>query len=194
MLRLLGLTATPLPTRWSFTPSVWCSAVLPFTEENAARENAIGAGCTLFHNATEARVAWVQVPASQPDRASAFSLEINAEHFDGSYLSLAIAIPARYRRAIDRKSIISIAIQALGMPDLQASLRMNVKRGPNTYDNWHQINLNDQAQIIEFDMSNFGINPAGADNMWLDFMVTQTGTCQFAINTLSISHRLRLEF
>ena len=183
-----------LPTRWSFQPSPWGSAIPLIAQENAGRQSTIGTGCTLFHDARQARVAWLQLPASPPDRRCPFSFEIHAPGFDGSYLSLAIAIPERFCRSIDRKSIISIELHALGTAELPASLRMNAKRGPNTYENWQPIKLLGPVQIVEFDMSNFGINPASAYNMWLDFMVTQSGSWQLAINALSMSHRHRLEF
>jgi hypothetical protein len=171
--------------RWSFTPAIWRSDLWPNATKDAASGSKIGPDCKLFHDARNHAVSW---------RQDAKIFVLDADDFDGSYLSLALEIPEIHRQSISKNSILSVETNASAPDDFGASLRLNLQRGPNIYENWHPLNPQQGSTITDFDMANFGIDPAQAQSAWLDFMVLPRRSFTLSVNSLSISHRQRLEF
>ncbi|MGI1664132.1 DUF6478 family protein [Palleronia sp. KMU-117] len=181
------LPALPLHTDWAWRPAPWTSDRL--VDGGAARSGGeIAPGAKLFH---DDRAADILLDWGAFDRPP-FALRIAVGSFAGSFLSLALDLPADGVRGLRRRQILraETRVDAPGTPEIY--LRLNIRHGANTERLPQSIQPN-LPQVAEFDLFHSPFFEGAVEAVWLDLIVTAPTPGRIVIGDLVLSRRPRPE-
>ncbi len=188
-----GSTAFPRPsgTDWAWRPKLWRSA---FAQGAPAmpRDNMTNE-VVIFHDCKSAEVTLRQTRNIREIDLSPYGLEVEAFHFDGTYLSIVIEVPPESCEGLRRKHLIRLAAVIERERPSKIYARLNVKHGPNT----EQVLLtlpDDKAEtMVEFDLAYSQLNERRAERMWVDLIIESPAMNKITFRDLTLCRYPRAE-
>lgn len=195
MLPMVGSAAMRLPAGadWSWRPDPW-RARLPVTgmAEIGNRTEA-GPGVTLFHDCRLSELSLRQVRNQREADLAPFGLRLDVFRFDGSFLSLAIGLPAAAAEGLRRKHIIRLDTIVEVEKPLEIFARLNVKNGPNVEQIVRELPLGAQEVMVEFDLAHTQMNEKRVESMWVDLIFEGPQMNQVTLRDVTLCRRPRAE-
>jgi hypothetical protein len=181
------LPALPLHTDWAWRPAIWASAGDP--QSHAAASGAeIAPGAKLFHDDRAAQIALGRAGADGPPCA----LAIDVITFAGSFLSLALDLPAAGAAGLKHRHILRAETRVEAPEGSETYLRLNIRHGANT-ERLPQSIQPGRPQVAEFDLFHAPFFEGAVDAAWIDLIFTRPAPGRIVIADLVLSRRPRSE-
>lgn len=190
-----GHGAAPSPLRlagadWAWRPEAWAGAAPGAGPLPAASGVELCGGVRLFHDA-EAPELRIERPAIGPQ--GAWPLQLCAKGFDGSFLSLAIALPEAALARLERRHLLGIDVD-LGPEGASRSFaRLNLRQGPNSEALLRSLPMTEPTGT-EFDLWSIETAPDRVETGWIDLIFEAPLPMAIEIRDLVIARRPRASF
>lgn len=183
----------PANADWSWRPELW-RGPLPVPGIASARSKSVlGDEVTLFHDCDFSELTLRQLRNRREADLAPYGLRMDVFRFDGSYLSLVVALPSAATDGLKRRHLIRIeAIVEMEKP-LEIFARLNIKHGPNTDQIVRELPLNEAEVMVEFDLAYTKLNEKRVERAWLDLIFEGPEMNQVTIRDLTFSRRPRAE-
>ena len=190
--RLGSMTfARPSGTDWAWRPKIWRPAFASGGLAPAMPKDNMTNEVVIFHDCKSAEVTLRQTHNMREIDLSPYGLAIEAFHFDGNYLSIAIEVPQSSCEGLRKKHLIRLAAVIERERPSKIYARLDVKHGPNT----EQILLtlpDDQAEtMVEFDLAFSQLNERRAERMWVDLMIESPAMNKIMFRDLTLCRYAR---
>lgn len=183
----------PLHCEWAWRAVPWAARLALSPGDGLADGTVIAPGVTLHHDDPAGMVGAAQ--SATPDGPAPFALALAARPFAGSFLSLAIDLPADAAPLLPRHLLgVQVALAApLGNP---VYLRLNLRHGPNTAQLLRLVDARLQGPapaLVEFDLAYARFNPRRVTKIWCDVILTGPGPLSAELLDLAFTRRPRAE-
>ena len=184
----IGSTRFPQPpgTDWAWRPKPWRAPVTPLGIAPALSKMEMTNELVIFHDCNQAEVSLRQVRNERDTDLAPYGIDLQAFHFEGSYLSLVVEIPEESCRGLRKRHLIRLAAVIESDSPTPIHARLNVKNGPNTEQ--VLLTLPDDAPetMVEFDLAYSGLNEKRAERMWIDLMIERPAMNKVTIRDLTL--------
>ena len=183
----------PIGADWSWRPEIWRGPVRPVGAASVPTKTRIGSEATVFHDCTISELTFRQLRNTRPVDLAPFGLRMDVFGFDGSFLSLAIDLPAEATHDLRKRHVIGLdAIVEMEKP-LDLFARLNIKHGPNTEQVVRELPVNNGEAVMEFDIAYTKVNERRVERAWVDLILKEPEMNQVVLRDLTFSRRLRSE-
>ena len=150
-------------------------------------------GLALFHDATDGEVILRQTPAQTPGR---HHLDVEVFHFDGSFLSLVIDMPAQLSGGLGTGHLLGVLLDVQRERPERMFLRLNLQHGPNITQLVTERPASSDAgnQPVEFDLAEVELDGRRIDRAWIDLIPEHPAMDRLSIRELVVARRPRAQF
>lgn len=185
--------AAPHDSDWTWRPEAW-RGPLPEPGVVAVDSGAqLGDEVTLFHDCKISELTLRQLRNTREADLAPFGLRMDVFQFDGSYLSLAIDLPAPAVEGLTKAFLVRVECVVEMESPLEIFARLNIKSGPNTEKLVREVPLSSGERHVEFDLAYSKLNEKRIDKAWLDLIFEGPQMNQVVLRDLTFSRRLRAE-
>jgi hypothetical protein len=194
-LPMVGSTAfrKPATADWAWRPELW-RGPLPVPGVAAAQsKSALGEEVTLFHDCAFSELTLRQVRNQREADLAPYGLRMDVFRFDGSYLSLVVALPAAATDGLKRRHLIRLDTIVEMEKPLEIFARLNIKHGPNTEQIVRELPLHEEEVMVEFDLAYTKLNEKRVERAWLDLIFEGPEMNMVTIRDVTFSRRPRAE-
>ena len=178
---------------WAWRPDLWC---LPAPSRGFASVTSgthLGAEVALFHDCPLLQITIAQVRNLREADLAPFGLQLDVFRFGGSYLSLALELPAEALAGLGKNHVFRIQTTVEMETPLEIFARLNIKHGPNTEQIVRELPLGTEEVMVEFDLAYTKLNEKRVEKMWLDLIFEGPQMNQVTLRDLTFSRRPRAE-
>jgi hypothetical protein len=189
----IGTATFPKPsgTDWSWRPNLWNSPI-PVSGIAAIETKAkIGDEVTIFHDCRESELTLRQVRNQRERDLAPYGLRMDVFGFDGSFLSLAIELPASGAQGLQKRHLLRVDARIECERPLEIFARLNVRHGPNTEQFVRELAIEDGETMVEFDLAFSKINEKRVEGIWLDLIFDNPEMSQVTIHDLTFCRHPR---
>lgn len=189
-----GALPRPLHCDWAWRPDPWNKAIPTQHGNTVADATAIGDAVSLHHDARDACIGFAQ--QDQPGRPASKGLRIDTPGFDGSFVSLAIALPHSARTALRQRHLLGLWLAVAAPEDTRISARLNILFGPNTAQTVRDIPPEMRAPdgaLIEFDLAYCPFQERLLSHLWCDVIVSDPVPEGLTFHDIAFTLRPRAE-
>lgn len=185
--------ALPAGAVWAQRPGVWHQAAEHPVRVTPPSGTEIVPDLTLFHDCPRAEMILRQ--SISPRGAPApFTLSLDTLRFEGSFLSLAIALPEAGATALSAREIVQLDLHATLHGTTRLYGRLNLQQGPNTVQMLAEFPTPETGTTrVEFDLAYGDLRDLPVDRAWIDLIVERPTMMRLTLQDLILSRRLRAE-
>jgi hypothetical protein len=179
----------PLHSDWSHRPALWAAAVPSSDQTGLASSTPVAADTRLFHDCPLCQITLAQSPTNS--RPLAITLAV--AEFQGSYLSLAIDLPAAAARGLLKRHLIRVGAMIEAAQPTAVYARLNILNGPNTERLTDRMEGEGADRVAEFDLAYSEMDEARVDRLWLDLIFEAPRQNRITVHDLTLSRRPRAQ-
>jgi hypothetical protein len=188
-----GLPRLPLGTDWSWRADAW-RGPLPKPGLIAASDRArISDDLSLYHDCPLGEVAVRQRRNTGEDDRAPFGLGVEIFGFQGTFLSLSIALPPEAVTGLKARHLMRLDALVTADRPLRAYARLNVKHGPNLAQLVSDLAVGTGEVVAEFDLAYANIDDTRIERAWLDLIFNEVAMAGISIRDVVVSRRPRAE-
>lgn len=183
----------PGGTLWAWRPQLWRG---PLSKKGiAAVENKtpIGDELVIYHDCKISELTFRQLRNMREADLAPYGLRMDVFRFDGSFLSLALALPKQACEGMQRRHIIRLSAIVEVEKPLEIFARMNIQHGPNTAQVVVEMQMNQDEIVVEFDFAYSDLNEKRIEKMWLDLIFEGPEMNQIVLRDLTLCRYPRAE-
>lgn len=186
----------PRGTDWRWRPPMLAAPVSPAALVTPENGQAFGGELGLFHDCPLRAAILRQLPNRRAQDLAPFALRLEVFGFAGSYLSLAIPLPAAALDGLTRSHIIRAELQLDIERPLGMVARLNVENGPNT-DRLpaplEGLQPGPNRALAEFDLADTEMNENRLERAWIDLILDQPAMNAVTLRDMVVSRHPRAE-
>ena len=186
----------PLHSDWSHRPSLWRGPINPPGLASVRSKAPLDQEVTIYHDCKISEVTLRQIRNTSEIDLSPFGVRMDVFRFDGSFLSLVVALPDSAVEGLQRRHLVRVSAQVELEKPLEIFARLNIKHGPNTEQIVRELPVvhRDDEAYVEFDLAYSKLNDKRIERMWLDLIFEGPEMNQITIRDLTLSRRPRADF
>ena len=191
-----GTMALPAQADWGWRPEPWSAALMPGVWAGVAGGTVLAPGVKLFHDCPLAEIAIRQERVADAGARAPYRLAMDVLGFEGSFLSLAIDLPAPGVAGLGPAHIVEVAALLRQERRAEVFARLNVRHGPNTETLVHEFDMSAApggAVETSFDLGLEEINPRKVTHAWLDLIFEGPAMNAIALSDLTLTRRPRAD-
>ncbi len=200
-LPMVGSNAFPKPLYcdWSYRPELWRLPITPIGIAAAETKSTFGEEVTLFHDCRSSELTVRQVRNTRERDLAPFGLRMDVFQFDGSFLSLVIALPPDAAEGLKRRHLVRMNAVVEMEKRLEIFARLNVQHGPNTEQLVRELPFEDlddegRAEVeVEFDLAYTKMNEKRVERVWVDLVIENPEMSQVVLRDINFSRRPRAD-
>ncbi|MEE9454571.1 MAG: DUF6478 family protein [Paracoccaceae bacterium] len=177
--------ALPAKTKWAFRPDIWKNASEFEIQGTVLSGTELGAHVTLHHDGKNAAF-----NICRPD-GDKRALQFTFSRFDGSFVSLAFALPQSEIRKLGRHDLLRLGLESTTSEPFEAYARLNLCYGPNTEQITRMIEIGRGQSFAEFDIFYTAFEPLRAADIWIDLIINAPQNRVITITNAVILRRTR---
>ncbi len=175
----------PAKTKWAFCPDIWKTASEFEIEGTVLSGTELGAHVTLHHDGKDTAF---NICRPNGDK---HALQFTFSRFDGSFISLAFALPQSEIHKLERHDLLRIAINSTTPEPFEAFARLNLCHGPNTEQITRMIEIGRGQSFAEFDIFYTAFEPLRVADIWIDLIINAPQNRMITITNAVILRRTR---
>ena len=183
----------PANADWSWRPELWRGPLPVPGVASARNKSALGDEVTLFHDCEFSELTLRQLRNQREADLAPYGLRMDVFRFDGSYLSLVIALPPAATDGLKRRHLIRLDTIVEMEKPLEIFARLNIKHGPNTEQIVRELPLHEEEVMVEFDLAYTKLNEKRVERAWLDLIFEGPEMNMVTIRDVTFSRRPRAE-
>ncbi|KAA9006153.1 DUF6478 family protein [Histidinibacterium aquaticum] len=185
--------ARPPGTDWAWRPPLWRGA-LPVRGLAAVESGqAMGDEVAVFHDCAISELTLRQVRNLRERDLAPYGLRMDVFRFDGSFLSLAVELPAEAARDLKKRHLIRLQTIMETEYPIEVFARLNVRHGPNTEQVVRELPMNESEVLVEFDLAYTNLNEKRVEKLWVDLIFEGPEMNQVTIRDLTLCRYPRAE-
>jgi hypothetical protein len=188
-----GLPQMPLGTDWAWRPDLWRGALAEPGAVATADRTPLGEGVALYHDCPLGEVVVRQVRNDKSEDRAPYGLAIDVFGFKGSFLSLALNLPAAAVEGLKSRHLVRAEMVVDSDVPLKAFARLNIKNGPNVAQPVSALPEAGRDKVAEFDLAYADLNDRRIERAWLDLILNEAAMTRIVIRDLVLSRRPRAE-
>lgn len=188
-----GLPQMPLGTDWAWRPDLWRGALAEPGAVAATDRTPLGEGVALYHDCSLGEVVVRQVRNGKPEDRAPYGLAIDVFGFKGSFLSLALNLPAAAVEGLKSRHLVRAEMVIDSECPVKAFTRLNIKNGPNVAQPVSALPEAGRDKVAEFDLAYADLNDRRIERAWLDLILNEAAMTRIVIRDLVVSRRPRAE-
>jgi hypothetical protein len=178
-----------LHTDWAWRPTLWTGPVRPAGLVALASGAEFGQVVKVFHDCprNECSVRQVRLSGRAP-----YGVDVEVFHFGGSFLSLALDLPAAAIEGLSRRHLLRLELGIEAERPVSVFGRVNLRHGPNV----EQITLGFDAgagEVVEFDLASLALDEDRLSSGWVDVIFEAPQMNRIRIGDVTLSRRPRAE-
>lgn len=183
----------PPGTDWLWRPDLWRSRIAqPGIAADASR-TPICEGATLFHDCRLPELVLRQIRNPAAGDGAPFGLSVEVFHFDGSFLSLVLDLPAEAAAGLSLRHLIRLEAAIEAERPLEIYARLNIKHGPNVEQIVRELPRGGDETRVEFDLAYTRINEMRVERLWVDLIFGKPGMNRVHMRDVTVGRRPRAE-
>lgn len=183
----------PTGTDWAWRPTVWRTRLDVPGHAPVPDKTRIGTDIGVFHDCAQPQIILRQNRNKRDSDVAAYSLALEVFHFDGSYLSLVVDLPAAACAGLQKQHIVQLSAWVDAERPVEILARLNVRNGPNTEQILLPLPQQDGQAIVAFDLAYTQLNETRAERMWIDLMVQNPAMNRITLSDLTLCRYLRAQ-
>lgn len=185
----IGASHFPRPhgTDWSWRPTPWRGPLSIPGMSPAPTKFSLGDDVKLFHDCADPDLTLRQVRNQSERDLAPFGLRLDAFHFDGSFLSLVVDLPAESCDGLGQSHIIRVNTDIERERPSAVLARLNIAHGPNVEQMVLELPDRDRGATVEFDLAYARINDRRITGIWLDLIVQTPRMNQIVLRDLTFA-------
>lgn len=180
-------------TDWAWRPELWLGPISKMGHASAASRTQICDGATIFHDCKRSELTARQIRNTRESDIAPFGFRLDVFRFDGSFLSLALDLPAQAAQGLKQKHIIRVDMIVDMEKPLEIFARLNIKHGPNVETIVREMPLDQAEVMVEFDLGYSKINEKRVEKIWLDLIFEGPEMNQIILRDVTLTRRPRAE-
>ena len=188
-----GLPQMPLGTDWSWRPDLWRGALPQSGSVCSTDRTALGEGLALYHDCPLGEIVVRQVRNQSHEDRAPYGLAVDVFGFRGSFLSLALNLPAAAVEGLRAKHLVRAELVIDSDGPVKAYARLNIQHGPNLAQPVSTLPENGRDKLAEFDLAYVHLNDRRIERAWLDLILNEAEMTRIVIRDLVVSRRPRAE-
>ena len=194
-----ALDALYLPggTDWRWRPGFMAAKISPRGAARPEPGTRLGDGAAIWHDCAERALILEQISNPGVTDLSPFGMRLEVFGFTGSFLSLAIDLPAEALAGLTRSHVLRLEAGIVAERPINVYARLNIGHGPNIDELTERFHTFEPAmrsqQIIEFDLAYTQMNERRLDKIWLDLIFESPAMSAVELRELFLSRHLRAE-
>lgn len=183
--------ARPHGTDWSWRPEPW-RGTLPVSGLSSVPSKAkLGEDVQMFHDCSYSELTLRQLRNTREEDLAPFGLRMDVFSFDGSFLSLVVALPKDAGSGLTRQHLIRVDSIIETEKPLEIFARLNISHGPNTEHIVRELPLGDRKVTVEYDLAYSNLNEKRIENIWLDLIFEAPDMNQVVLRDLTFARHRR---
>lgn len=192
-LPLIGNAAVSSPpgADWAWRPQLWRTALPVPGRASVESRQGLGEEATVFHDCRRSELSLRQVRNRGAGDLAAYGLRLDVFGFDGSFLSVALELPAEAARGLTRRHLIRLAAVIETERPLEIFARLNIRHGPNTERVVRELPVGEREVAVEFDLAYTRLDEKRSERLWLDLIFENPRMNQVTIRDLTLARLLR---
>ena len=183
----------PLGSDWAWRPPLWTGPIPVPGLSSVPGRAVIDEGATVFHDCRRSELTLRQIRNTREADLAPFALRLDVYQFDGSFLSLALDLPAAACDGLKRRHLIRLDLSVEVEKPLEIFARLNIRHGPNTEQIVRELPVQDLTAMVEFDLAYTKLNEKRVDSMWVDLIFEGPQMNQVTLRDLTLSRYPRAE-
>lgn len=190
--RLLPGKAIPRPlhTEWAMRPELWRGPVQPPGMVAVKTGARWGREAKIFHDGVGGEVLVRQGRNAGPGTTAPFSVIAEVFHFEGSFLSIAIDLPAEGSEGLSRNHLVRVGAEIESERPVQIFTRLNLRFGPNVATLTEQL---DAGGHVDLDLAACEFDEDRLAGAWLDLIVDAPSMNAIRFGDVTVSRRPRAQ-
>lgn len=194
--RLADVQATlPRPelADWVWRPEGWRQRINPAGQASVRSGAAVGGDVLVYHDCGASEITLRQVRNRQEDDAAPWAIQCDAFGFDGTYLSLVIALPVAAVEGLGPGHVVRLDTVIKAERPVEIFARLNLRHGPNTEQIVRELPPGERRIGTEFDLAHSGINQRRVERAWIDLIFGRPEMNQLLLRDVVLSRCPRAE-
>ncbi|MBD3679884.1 MAG: hypothetical protein HUJ27_15975 [Rhodobacteraceae bacterium] len=183
----------PLHADWAWRPPVFDRALelsgLASPESGATLSPEV----SVFHDCTLAEFSLRQCRNTGRDSVSRHGLALEVLGFEGSYLSLAIAVPDAGILGLSPHHVLRVAPSCEAERDIRAYARLNLRTGPDTKTILREFPVRGLPAEVDFDLAHEGFQEGQISRAWVDLIFENPALNRITLRDVTLSRRPRAD-
>ena len=188
-----SLPKMPLGTDWSWRPDLWRGALPDPGAVATSERTVLGDGVALYHDCPLGEVIVRQVRNDRLEGQAPYGLAIEVFGFKGSFLSLAVNLPAAAVEGLKARHLVRAELIIDSDGPVKAYARLNIQHGPNLAQPVSALPEQGRDKLAEFDLAYADLNDKRIERAWLDLILNDAAMTRIVIRDLVLSRRPRAE-
>jgi len=184
---------SPLHSDWAHRPELWRVPIDKRGYASAPNNTRIGTEATLFHNCPLRELTVRQIRNTREEDLAPFGICLDVFRFDGTFLSLALDLPAEAIAGLKKRHLVRLAAVVECEQPLEIFARLNVRHGPNTAQIVRELPLNDMHIAVDFDLAYSNLSEKRVESAWIDLIFEAPSMNLVRIRDVTLSRRPRSE-
>lgn len=195
-----ALDALHLPggTDWRWRPGFMAAKISPRGVARPETGTRLGDGAAIWHDCAERALILEQVTNPGATDLSPFGMRLEVFGFSGSFLSIAIDLPAEALAGLTRSHVLRLEAGIVAERPINVYARLNIGHGPNIDEVTEQFHAFEPGlrsqQVIEFDLAYTEMNEKRLEKIWLDLIFESPRMSAVELREVFLSRHLRAEF
>ena len=185
--------ARPVGTDWSWRPMAWRAALPKRGLSPALNKDRLGDEIAIFHDCKQPEITLIQQRNRGADDLAAYGVGLEVYHFDGSFLSLVIDLPADACVGLKRRHVLQVSAAIDRDVPINIYARLNIKNGPNTEQQLLTLPADQSETSAEFDLAYTQLNEARTEKIWIDLLFENPSMNKITIRDINICRYPRAE-
>ncbi len=183
----------PRDADWAWRPMLWRRPIHHKGMVGARNGDAFSDEAKVFHDCPRSELVLRQFRNSREEDMAPFSVRMEVYDFDGSFLSIAVALPDEALKGLRRKHLVRMDITVETEEPIELFARLNVRHGPNNEQIVREVDLRSGSDTVEFDLGYSNINEKRLESAWVDLIFERARMNQITIRDLTFCRRPRAE-
>jgi hypothetical protein len=180
-------------TDWAWRHDLWRGQIAKTGIAATPSRSEICSGATLYHDCKRSELTVRQIRNTREADIAPFGFRLDVFRFTGSFLSLAVDLPASAAEGLKQKHIFRVDVIAEMEKPLEMFARLNIKHGPNVESIVREIPLTEKDVMAEFDLGYSKINEKRIEKIWLDLIFEGPEMNQLILRDVTVTRRPRAE-
>lgn len=199
MLRPVGVPDADLPpgTDWHWRPRLFMGRISPQAIAAPGNGHRLGEDAALWHDCGHKALILRQRSRPRPGQAACHGLVIEMLGFSGSFLSLALDLPAEALDGLAAERILRLDTVVDAERPITLYARINLVQGPNTQtvlrQLGHPVAGQGAARQAEFDLAYADLANRPVERAWLDLIFEAPRMNAVTVNDAVLSGRPRAQ-
>ena len=185
--------SAPTHTDWAWRPMLWSGPVHPVGAADIASGTRISTDAAIFHDCARNEITLRQTRAPQINAPSQFQTTLDVLGFGGSYLSLAVDLPAEAIHGLTQRHIFTLFADLTAERDIDIYARLNLRFGPNVDHVTCKLDPAANAQCVEFDLATTRIDDTRLNRAWIDLIFEAPAFNKITLHSVALNRRPRAE-